>query len=340
MEEEKKQLKTKATIQKDGDRLIAIASEAVEDREGEVLTMEGWKIDNFKKNPVLLWGHNAEEPAIGKADNIKKKLIDGVKRLVFEPVFHGLSERSQLLEKLYKTGFLNSFSVGFLPLEKEGNKYTKQELLEISCVNVPALPSATIQARMKKFGIEEKDLAILTKPYPAEHSCRLKSPDQYEKFARKNCEAKSGDNCIDFIYGIKDGKSELQAMRFDKAKWDAGEARSYCEEKKGSFEPAKGTAEAPKVKPKEISKEEIKKPLTPPCGGKEVVKKEDEKDDKGQKLESGNDSRRLITIALKALEVGYQQPEQQRRSSKVAYKALEIVLTDFKKNGKEKRRRS
>jgi hypothetical protein len=326
-----KKLNTTARIKKDGDKLIAIASEEVEDREGEVLKMDGWKIDNFKKNPVLLWGHDPSKPAVGIADNLKKKLIDGVKKLVFEPVFHGLSEQSALLEKLYKTGFLNSFSVGFLPLEKEGNKYTKQELLEISCVNVPALPSATVQARMKEFGITEKDLEVLnTKPYPNEHACRLKSPNQYEKFARKNCEAKVNGKCVDFIYGIKEGKSELQAMRFDKAKWDAGDARAYCEENKGKFEPASGTAEAPKAETKQPKENivENKNPSCPQCG-KEVAKKEDAKSEKGQKVKQG-ETINLIKIAQKALELGFQKPKEISRTSHVAYTAIVLALTKNK----------
>jgi hypothetical protein len=75
-------------------------------------------------------------------------------------------------------------------------------------------------------------------PYPNEHSCRLHPPGDYEKFARKNCEMKHEGKCIDVIYGIKDGKSEIQAMRYPKDVWDAAAARSHCEDHGGSFEAA------------------------------------------------------------------------------------------------------
>lgn len=75
----------------------------------------------------------------------------------------------------------------------------------------------------------------ISKPYPGEHSCRIHSPDKYDRFARKNCAAKSNGKCIDHIYGIKEGKSELQAMRYKKGVWTASAARSHCQSKGGSF---------------------------------------------------------------------------------------------------------
>ena len=80
-----------------------------------------------------------------------------------------------------------------------------------------------------------KDIAL--KPYPNEHSCRLKEPN-YDRYARKNCEVKVDGKCVDFIYGIKEGKSELQAMRYNKDIWTESSARSHCNSKDGRFEPA------------------------------------------------------------------------------------------------------
>jgi hypothetical protein len=77
------------------------------------------------------------------------------------------------------------------------------------------------------------------RPYAHEHSCRLKPPD-YKKYARKNCYKKHDGKCIDFIFGINDdGKSELQAMRYNGEIWTEGEARAHCKDNDGTFEPAK-----------------------------------------------------------------------------------------------------
>lgn len=77
------------------------------------------------------------------------------------------------------------------------------------------------------------------KPYPSEHACRLADPGQFDRFARKNCFKKSEGKCIDFIFGIKGGKSKVQAMRYKKKTWTASAARSHCGSHGGSFEAAK-----------------------------------------------------------------------------------------------------
>lgn len=76
------------------------------------------------------------------------------------------------------------------------------------------------------------------KPFPEEHACRLKSPDQFDRFARKNCDQKHDGKCIDVIFGIKEGKSEIQALRYPKGIWTAASARAHCKERGGSFEAA------------------------------------------------------------------------------------------------------
>ena len=74
-------------------------------------------------------------------------------------------------------------------------------------------------------------------PYPSEHSARITSPDQYERFARKNIAPG-----IDAILGIdKEGKSEIQAYRFDVKKFTEDEAKEWLKEhdiKYILFEPA------------------------------------------------------------------------------------------------------
>ena len=89
--------------------------------------------------------------------------------------------------------------------------------------------------REKGF-IEVNKTETIMNPFPNEYSCRLFSPDKYDKFARKNCVAKHNGKCIDHIYGIKEGKSELQAMRYKKDIWSVDLAKSHCKSKGGSFE--------------------------------------------------------------------------------------------------------
>lgn len=62
-------------------------------------------------------------------------------------------------------------------------------------------------------------------PFPNEHSARIVNPGKFESFARQNDELGQG---IDVIFGIrKDGKSEIQAIRFDKDRFTLEEARDW-----------------------------------------------------------------------------------------------------------------
>lgn len=72
--------------------------------------------------------------------------MQGKDALVFEPDFHEETELARAVKALYEQGRLKTFSVGFKPIEMDGNIYTKQELLEISAVNVPANPDAQMLA--------------------------------------------------------------------------------------------------------------------------------------------------------------------------------------------------
>lgn len=65
------------------------------------------------------------------------------------------------------------------------------------------------------------------KPNPNEHSCRLTDPDKYDEFARQNDKFGEG---IDALYGIKDGKSELQSIRFKTSRFTAAQAKKWCKE--------------------------------------------------------------------------------------------------------------
>lgn len=137
---------TKAEVEVTEKGMLAVASTAVEDRHGEIVSVEGWDLKNYKKNPVLQWAHDHTVPAIGIAKNLKIEGTGKKARLVFEPVFHEFTEQAKALKKMVEEKIINSFSVGFRPLEVDGNIYTQQELLEISLVNVPANPEARMLA--------------------------------------------------------------------------------------------------------------------------------------------------------------------------------------------------
>ena len=132
--------------------LTAYISTGARDRMDEVLTPAGVDLRAYKKNPVVLWAHNYQQPPIGKALWVKKDGEGIVSKVKFAN-----TEFAQEVFDLYKEGYMRAFSVGFIPKEHEdgdGKKsprrtYTKWEMLEYSAVPVPANPEALTLAIQK-----------------------------------------------------------------------------------------------------------------------------------------------------------------------------------------------
>ena len=168
-----------------GGNFQVVASTGDVDRMGDTINPEGWFLTNFRKNPVMLWGHDSSIPAVARAERVwvedKKLMVNGV----FAP-----TPFAQELRMLVENGFLSTVSVGFLPLKlnEKGNieiegkmysrmtedeikksvydneygmKFDKQELLEVSWVNVPALPQALVSARKEGLVLMTKALESL-----------------------------------------------------------------------------------------------------------------------------------------------------------------------------------
>lgn len=152
---------------------MAVASTDSLDRQGEKIDQGGWDLKNYQSNPVILWAHDHTKPAIGSAPDMRVSRAGGEKKLVFTPQFHEATEDARAIKFLYEgdsdhAPVLNSFSVGFLPKEFDPatDTYTKQELLEVSAVNVPANADARMLAykALKSKGFEEDTMEKLGIP--------------------------------------------------------------------------------------------------------------------------------------------------------------------------------
>jgi len=98
-----------------------------------------------------------------------------------------------------------------------------------------------------------KEFEEILKPFPNEHACRINEPAKYTSFARDNNKFGPG---IHAIWGIKDGKSELQSIRFDKSKYPAAEAKKWatdhgykCKPFEAAEPPKEGNSEVVKTVP-------------------------------------------------------------------------------------------
>ncbi len=75
-------------------------------------------------------------------------------------------------------------------------------------------------------------------PFPNEHAARLIDPGQFTSFRRQNDKGGQG---VDFIFGIKDGSSKLQAVRFSKSQFTVEQAKKWLKDHDHTakmFEPA------------------------------------------------------------------------------------------------------
>lgn len=122
-----------------------IGSSEDKDRDGDIILSSGWDLTNYKKNPVFLWAHDYSIPPIGRALRVEVERD----KLVFDVEFpqKGIHSLADTVYELYKDGFMNATSVGFIGKEKHGDKFIKQELLELSAVPVPSNPMALQQAK-------------------------------------------------------------------------------------------------------------------------------------------------------------------------------------------------
>lgn len=146
--------------------LTALVSTAGQDRMDDVLEPKGADLKNFNKNPVVLWAHDYQSPPIAKALWTRKKEEGVLSKMKFAN-----TEFAQEIFELYKEGFMNAFSVGFIPKQSEpvdpektgfydGKRFTKWEMLEYSAVPVPANPEALALAVSKGIISDEKRKAL------------------------------------------------------------------------------------------------------------------------------------------------------------------------------------
>jgi HK97 family phage prohead protease len=142
-----------------------VASDESVDRYGDVIRVSGWDLKNYRKNPIVLFAHQKDNP-VGTAQRV---WVEGTKLMVkIKLAEEGTSPFIDTLRKLMEQKIVRAVSVGFMPTVQPnyirdakndmitGIEYVGQELLENSLVTVPANPAALSTA--KSMGISEQHL--------------------------------------------------------------------------------------------------------------------------------------------------------------------------------------
>jgi hypothetical protein len=128
------------------------------------IDLQNWKLDNYNQNPLVLLGHQWDALPIGASisHSVKNRVYQGYNgpglrqiMLFADPQTSAVAEG---VNRLWGAGFLRTVSVGFFPgkiidvtdeaeraqlgLGKWGMIFDDNELVEVSPVSVPALPTA------------------------------------------------------------------------------------------------------------------------------------------------------------------------------------------------------
>lgn len=217
-------------------RIIATTNDV--DRDGEIVDPRGVKnFESFmKNNPVILWQHRHNENPVGKA--VGGRVLDDRIELDVEwaPTAMG-----QEVKSLYDNGFMNAFSIGFIPRqsERKGEQFTwtEWELLEVSAVSIPANPMANVIRSAEKSGMELVELKGMyaeagTKRESVDTEVAGESPDEdktnaYTNIEENTMEEKTVDIEAERQKAIEEYKAEQDRIAKEK---ELDELRKWKEE--------------------------------------------------------------------------------------------------------------
>lgn len=152
-----------------GKRVVSVvASTPSVDRDGDTIDQMGWELKSYKKNPAVMWAHDHTIPNLASATKFGKNK----EALSFEEIdfgTEGIHRWSDMIYALVEDGRIRMVSVGFIPLKMEKREredgepdlgyypthFKKQELLELSFVNVGSNRDALVFLQGKGFKTNE-----------------------------------------------------------------------------------------------------------------------------------------------------------------------------------------
>ena len=155
-----------------------ITTDAV-DRDEDVIVTSGIALDQYRKNPVVLWAHDYRQPPIARNQWIK----GGDGELIAKTEF-AETDFADEIYGLYKAGFLNAWSIGGRGMQfrkateadfaqredwrgMSGLLFEKFELWEYSACPVPSNPNA-LDLQFSKYAVSETLQKVIRASAPVE----------------------------------------------------------------------------------------------------------------------------------------------------------------------------
>ena len=211
----------------------------IPDSYGDIIDKGAFKktLKEGAKRIKILWNHYILEP-IGKPIEMSE---DDHGLLVKGKLSLGVQRAKEVLS-LMKDGVVTEMSIGYDTIKQsrtEGVRHLQEiKLWDVSPVTFAANPEALI------LGVKAE-----LKPYPNEHACRLRNPDDFEEGSFRRTTRVSDGKKYSVIMGRLEGEDTLteQAYRYGKEVWEEGEAKTHCEDHDGKFEAAEKQSKAGRV---------------------------------------------------------------------------------------------
>lgn len=209
---------------------VIISTEAVNSYGTRVLTA-GIDLEQFKRNPVLLWMHrrawNGQDMPIGIVENLR---VESGK-LIGTPVFDQADERARQIESKWEQGHLRMASAALEPLETSADPalvlpgqwretVIRSKLIEVSIVDIGANDEA-----LQLCGAEGKVLRLAAGE-DAPHLPLLKQTNNPNINPNNNLTSQMNNEQLTLL-GLAAGATDEQAtaaLRLLKAKADSVES--------------------------------------------------------------------------------------------------------------------
>lgn len=169
-----------------------VASDETTDRVGEVIKVTGRELENYRKNPIILFWHKYSDmdDIIWKATNVYIEWSQLIVEWNFASTYS-----AQTVRKLYDEWVLKTVSVGFIAKERDANDrniITRAELLELSFVPVPCNPNALTLWKEVLEDLISKGFIIKESDNTNQNT---ESPNSTEEAGNPNEEAEQQETC-------------------------------------------------------------------------------------------------------------------------------------------------
>lgn len=164
-----------------------VLSDATADRYGDIIAVDGWKLANFRRNPIALFSHNPQF-IVGRWRDLRVE--QSALRGFLELAPEGTSDRIDEIRRLVQAGILKAVSVGFKPLKHEpidekdpwgGTRFLEAELVETSLVAVPANANALAIAKSLNISRDTMDFVFAE---PGKRSEETRSREYHAEHGR------------------------------------------------------------------------------------------------------------------------------------------------------------